>query len=258
MVVELSNLTVEFSRGGRRTPRRRALDDVTLTLDTGEVVALIGPNGAGKSTVIQCLLGLVTPTAGSALVFGQPLEPGAAAFRDIVYVPEEPQYHDYLTVEEATRYYACLNGCTPSDDVLSSVLRRLRLDASRTTLIKHCSKGTKQKVGLAQCFLRRPRLMILDEPFRGLDPEMVKEFRDAVRAMVREGVTVLMSSHILSEVQQLATRIAVLEAGRLLAIHRLEEMVSESRSLEDSVLALMAAGESRREHGHHSHGDAHE
>lgn len=241
MVIELSNLTVEFRQRGRRPSRLRALDDVTLEVEAGQVLALIGSNGAGKSTAIHSLLGLVSPTAGHARVFGRSLEPGAPEFRDILYLPEEPYYHDFLTVEEAIRYYVGLSGRAISNDDLRNVLTRLRLDTSQATLIRDCSKGTKQKVGLAQCLLREPRLLILDEPMRGLDPGTVHDFRDALHALHQLGSTILMSSHILSEVQQLATHVAVLDDGRLLSHQRLDEMVATSTTLEDAFLSIVGA-----------------
>ena len=225
-VIEWSGVTVEFRRHRLGGARHRALAALTLAVGPGEFFALIGPNGSGKTTAIHAALGLIAPASGVARVFGAVLEPGAAAFREIVDVPEEPHYHDYLTVEEAIHYYAALHGRPPSPPALTAVLDRLRLTSARDTLVSACSKGMKQKVGLAQCLLQQPRLLVLDEPMRGLDPVAVREFREVLAALHRDGVTVLMSSHVLPEVEQLATHVAVLDEGRLLSTNALGELVS--------------------------------
>jgi ABC-2 type transport system ATP-binding protein len=121
MMVDIDDLTVIYDRAWRRS-RHTALSHVSLQIAEGDGFALIGPNGAGKSTLIYCLLGLLRPTSGSARVFGDVLEPGSSLFRDIAFVPEEPHYHDYLTVEEAVRYYASLQGEVLSTGRLTAVL----------------------------------------------------------------------------------------------------------------------------------------
>ena len=224
--VQLTELTVDFRRHGVSTRTHRALNAVTLEVAAQDFFALIGPNGSGKTTAIHCVLGLLPPTSGSAHVFGARLEPGAPAFRDIVYVPEEAHYHDYLTVEEAIRYYAALHGRPVTAPALAAVLERLHLETARHTLVSACSKGMKQKVGLAQCLLQQPRLLVLDEPMRGLDPVAVREFRDVLAALHRDGVTVVMSSHVLPEVEQLATRVGILDSGSLLSVSDLDALVS--------------------------------
>ena len=225
-VVQWSGVTVDFRRHALGARSHRALDGVELTINSGDFFALIGPNGSGKTTAIHCALGLLRPTSGRALVFGQRLEPGTPGFRDVVYVPEEPHYHDYLTIEEATRYYAALHGHPVTPAALAAVLERLHLTSSRHSLIAACSKGMKQKVGLAQCLLQRPRLLVLDEPMRGLDPVAAREFRDVLASLHRDGVTVVMSSHVLPEVEQLATRVGVLASGRLLSVNALNELLT--------------------------------
>jgi ABC-type multidrug transport system ATPase subunit len=215
-MVEIEDLTVEFSRGWRQKPFT-AVDHLTLTIGEGEFCALLGPNGSGKSTTIYCALGLLRPTAGTVRVFGETLTPGCPAMRHVAYLPEEPHYHDYLTVEEAVRYYAGLYGVRPAPGAIDGVLERLDLASARSVRIASCSKGMKQKVGIAQCLLHQPRLLLLDEPMRGLDPIAVKEFREVLLDLNRRGATVVMSSHMLSEVELMATRAAVLANGRLVA-----------------------------------------
>jgi len=236
--IQFNGVTVEFGRRGLGRGRCRALDGLTLTVAPGDFLALIGPNGSGKTTAIHCALGLRQPTGGTAEVFGQRLRPGTPACRGLVYVPEEPLYHDYLTVEEVTRYYAALHGRPATDAALDEVFARLHLTSARHTRLSACSKGMKQKVGLAQCLLQRPRLLVLDEPMRGLDPVAVREFRDVLAALHADGVTVLMSSHVLPEVEQLATRVAILDSGRLLSVNDLASLIA-TRSLEDALMATL-------------------
>jgi ABC-type multidrug transport system ATPase subunit len=215
-VVDLEHLTVTFRDGWRRVTR--AVDDLTLSIREGEFFALLGPNGAGKSTTFYCMLGLLTPTSGSVRLFGRVPRPGAAIFGDVAYLPEEPHYHDYLTVEEAILYYVRLYGSLPPAKRVTEVLERLGLAAARRQRIARCSKGMKQKVGVAQCLLHEPRLLLLDEPMRGLDPVTVKEFREILRELNGRGVTVVMNSHLLAEVELVASRAAILDQGRLIAV----------------------------------------
>ena len=247
-MVEFDDLTVVFGRGW---PRRTltALEHLTLEIRAGDFFAFIGPNGAGKSTALYCMLGLLRPTSGDARVFGERLRPGCAAFRDVAYLPEEPHYHDYLTVEEAIRYYARLSGAKPSAAEMTRLLERLDLDHVRSTPVSSCSKGMKQKVGIAQCLLQEPKLLLVDEPMRGLDPVAVKDFRDVLVDLNRRGVTVVMNSHLLSEVELVATRVAILARGRLVAVDQLDALkrggAAAPRSLEDTFISLVGKGDAR-------------
>ena len=246
-MVEFDDLTVVFRHGW---PRRTltALEHLTLDIREGDFFAFIGPNGAGKSTALYCMLGLLRPTAGEVRVFGKRLAPGCAAFRDIAFLPEEPHYHDYLTVEEAIRYYARLSGSNPSAAEMTRLLDRLDLDRVRSTAVSSCSKGLKQKVGIAQCLLQQPKLVLVDEPMRGLDPVAVKDFRDVLVDLNRAGVTVVMNSHLLSEVELVATRVAILARGRLVAVDALDVLKrsggadASPRSLEDTFISLVGKG----------------
>lgn len=234
--LEWSSLSVTFGSRGARTT---AVNRVTLSLAAGEVLALIGPNGSGKTTAIRATLGLVPISDGDARVFGTRLSAGSPAFRDVVYVPEEPYYHDYLTVEEALRYYARLRGRLLTDGETTALLDRLHLGAARHTRLSACSKGMKQKLGLSQCLLGTPRLLMLDEPMRGLDPVAVREVRDIVVQAHAAGTAVLLCSHVLAEVEHLATRVAVLDSGRLLAVDAIDDLLTvDADSYEVEVTGL--------------------
>ena len=253
MIVETEELTVVFRAGwSRRT--LTALDRVNLSVREGDFFALLGPNGAGKSTALHCMLGLLRPNSGEARVFGRRLRLGCAELRDVAYLPEEPHYHDYLTVEEAVVYYARLSGLDARPQRIREVLERLDLAKVRSVRVAVCSKGMKQKVGIAHCLLQQPRLLLLDEPMRGLDPVATKDFRDALVELNRGGVTIVMNSHLLSEVELVANRAAILADGRLVAVDEVASLVGRDdaardgsrRTLEDAFLALVREG--RRAH----------
>jgi ABC-2 type transport system ATP-binding protein len=218
------DLSVHFRQGiGRGV--LRALDHLDLEIHEGDFFALLGQNGAGKSTAMYCLLGLLRPTHGRVSIFGRSPELGSDLYRGIAYLPEEPRYHDYLTVEEAVRYYGALYGGVLTEARLDDLLERLQLSRFRRLPLRKCSKGMKQKVGIAQCLTNDARVMFLDEPMRGLDPLAVKEFREILVEKNRQGVTVIMNSHILSEVEMVANRAAILDRGRVVAQDELENLL---------------------------------
>lgn len=224
MIIQAEGLTVRFSRGPFRRPFA-ALDGLDLEVREGDFFALLGQNGAGKSTAMHCFLGLLPPSSGRVQVLGHVPRPGAALFANVGYLPEEPRYHDYLTVEEAVTYYARLSGVRRPRDGAAAILERLGLTEHRSLSIRRCSKGMKQKVGIAQCVIHRPRLLFLDEPMRGLDPMTVHLFRDMLVEMNREGVTIVMNSHLLTEVELVASRVAIIDRGRLVVQDNVSKLV---------------------------------
>lgn len=229
MIVETRGLTVRFSRGPFRK-RSVAVDALDLSIREGDFFALLGPNGAGKSTAMHCMLGLLRPTAGEVRVMGAPVQWGSPILRGLAYLPEEPRYPEYLTVQEAVTYYARLSGVAASAARAADVIDRLGLGEHRRLTIRRCSKGMKQKVGIAQCLVHEPRLLFLDEPMRGLDPMTVHLFREILIDMNRKGATIVMNSHLLTEVELVANRVAVLNKGRLVAQ---EDVASLVRSEEN-------------------------
>lgn len=215
MILDATDVTVLYRRGFSREPIR-ALDGFSIQIKPGDVFGLLGPNGAGKSTAMYGFLGLIRPNRGTIQLFGEPPQPGAAVFDRIAYVPEEPHYHLYLTVEEAVTFYGSLYRQPVSSATVASAIDRVGLREFADLRMDKCSKGMKQKVGLATCLLTEPQLVFLDEPTRGLDPIMVKEFRDIVLEMNARGTTFLINSHILSEVEMVCNRVAVMDHGRVL------------------------------------------
>ena len=221
---------VEFRRGFLRG-KVRALNGLCLEVRDGDFFALVGQNGAGKSTAMYCFLGLMRPTSGKIEVMGRTPELGSRFNEGVAYLPEEPHYHLYLTVEEATRYYASLYGKRVSDKTIDEVLERLGMAQFKSLPLAKCSKGMKQKVGIAQCLIHETRLLFLDEPTRGLDPLMVREFRETLREIHQRGATIVMNSHVLSEIEMLATRVAIVDGGKVIAQDDLRNFLTTDREL---------------------------
>jgi ABC-2 type transport system ATP-binding protein len=214
-MITTTDVTVVFKRGMRRRPIK-ALDHFSVTVNPGDVFGLLGPNGAGKSTAMYVFLGLIRPKGGTVRIRGEEPVPGSALYERIAYVPEEPHYHLYLTVKEALRYYASLYKADIPAARLAEAIERVGLGEFRDLRLDRCSKGMKQKLGIATCLISRPELVFLDEPTRGLDPLIVKEFRDIILDMNRQGTTFVINSHILSEVEMVCNRVAIMNHGRVM------------------------------------------
>jgi ABC-2 type transport system ATP-binding protein len=190
----------------------RALRGVDLEVARGELFGFLGPNGAGKTTTIRCLLDLIRPDAGEIRVLGLDPQADSVAVRDhIGYLPGELNMEQGLKVEGQLRYFTDLRGNKIDWDYVRELARRLDLDL--TMPIKNLSKGNKQKVGVVQALMHRPELLLLDEPTAGLDPLMQQEVYRLLREAQAGGATVFFSSHIISEVEVLANRVAIIRAG---------------------------------------------
>lgn len=201
-----------------------ALDELDLTVEAGEVFGYLGPNGAGKSTTIGLLLGLIRPTSGAATIFGLDVQRDArAAHARLAYVPSVANLWPSLTGAEVLRFLASVHGSV--DDAYRDELIE-RFELAPDTKIRAYSHGNKQKVLLIAAFATRADLLLLDEPTTGLDPLMEGVFRDCVREARDRGQTVLLSSHILSEVEAVCDRVAMLRAGRIIEMGELDVLRS--------------------------------
>lgn len=213
--IELSDLRKQY---GRRT----ALHGLTLSVTPGTVFGLIGPNGAGKTTTLRMLVDIIRPTSGTARVLGtDPRTGGAALRRRIGYVPGELRMEGRATGRRLLDFYTSVSGPV-SPGRIDHLAERLSCDLSRP--VRTLSKGNKQKLGLIQAFMHEPPLLILDEPTSGLDPLMQREFLGLVHEARQNGQTVLLSSHVLSEIQQAADEVAVLSQGRIVAAGAVDEL----------------------------------
>ncbi len=204
-----------------------AVQDLNLRLEVGEVFGLLGPNGSGKTTTILMLLGLTEPTAGRARVLGwdptrQPLE----VKRRVGYLPDSVGFYDELTAWENLRYTAALNGL-PSAEAgrrIQEVLERMGLTEVAHRKVGTFSRGMKQRLGLADVLLKRPQVAILDEPTLGLDPEAALEFLGLIRSLKRDGLTVLLASHLLHQVQSVCDRVGLFHQGRMVLEGTVDEL----------------------------------
>jgi len=194
-----------------------ALRGVDLEVRRGEIFGFLGPNGAGKTTTIRCLLDLIRPDGGSALVLGiDPHASPVAVRARSGYLPGELHLNDNLTAERQLRFLGDMRGGTVDWEFVRRLAQRLELDLKRP--IKNLSKGNKQKVGVVQALMHRPELLLLDEPTSGLDPLMQQEVLGLVQQARAEGATVFFSSHILSEVQNVADRVAMIRHGEIVEV----------------------------------------
>lgn len=214
-VVEIRNLTKYYGKS-------RGIIDVSFDVQEGEILGFIGPNGAGKSTTIRTLLGLIYPTSGSATIFGKDcIRFGSEIRRNIGYLPSEVFYYDGMKVLELLKYSASFYG-KPDMVRIRKLAEMMDLDLGRK--IEDLSYGNKKKVGIVQGLLHNPSLIILDEPTSGLDPLMQKMFFDLIGEQNRQGATVLMSSHILPEVQKLCSRVVIIKDGRIIKVEDIATM----------------------------------
>lgn len=222
--LEINNLNYHY-KSNWTFAKKLALKNISFEISEGESFGFLGPNGAGKTTTIKCLLGLVRPTSGSIKIFGEDSKISKA--RNVLgYLPEQPYFYDHLSVQEAMVLYATLAGVAKSDQKnwIAEALSLVGLNDRMKSRMRSLSKGLTQRVAMAQAIVAKPKLLILDEPFSGLDPIGRKEFKDLIFDLKQKGTTIFMSSHILSDVEFLCDRASVLVKGELKGIFNLNEI----------------------------------
>lgn len=218
-IIESKNLTKYYGKS-------RGIIDVDLSVLEGEIFGFIGPNGAGKSTTIRILLGLIYPTSGSATIFGKDIiKYGPEIKEEVGYLPSEVFYYDDMTVIDLLKY----SGSFYKKD-RGAIERRISelagiMDLDLSKKIDDLSYGNKKKVGIIQGLLHEPKLIILDEPTGGLDPLMQQNFFNLLNEENKKGATILFSSHILSEVQKLCNRVAIIKEGRIIKVERMSDLI---------------------------------
>jgi ABC-2 type transport system ATP-binding protein len=240
--VEITNLTKDYEVGFWRKRKVRALDDLTLSIDEGQIFGFLGANGAGKTTTLKLLMRLIFPTSGSARILGHDIQ-DVRMHRRIGYLPENPYFYDYLTARELVEYCAELFGFPAAErrKRAADLLARVGLIEKRwDTQLRKFSKGMLQRVGLAQSLVNDPEIVFLDEPMSGLDPVGRREVRDLIASLRDEGKTVFMCSHILSDIEVLCDRVAILKRGRLAQTGHLDEL--RARPNDPHQMEVMATG----------------
>jgi len=226
--IEILDLEKQYMVGFWRKRPKQALHPLRLTIEEGEVFGFLGPNGAGKTTTLKLLMGLVSPTAGTARILGMEMDdPRVKA--QIGFLPEQPYFYDHLTAQELLTYYAQLSGVPAKERSrrVQEMLDRVGLTDAAGTQLRKYSKGMLQRVGLAQAILHNPKLVFLDEPMSGLDPMGRREVREMIQQMRNEGKTVFFSTHILSDAEALCDRVAIVYRGELRGVGTVANLTSE-------------------------------
>jgi ABC-2 type transport system ATP-binding protein len=213
-VIEIKNLTKNYGKS-------RGIIDVSLSVEQGEVFGFIGPNGSGKSTTIRTLLGLIHPTSGSAEIFGKSCTTNPEIRKELGYLPSEVFYYDNMRVIDLLKYSASFykKDCTKRINELAEIM-----DLDLKKKIDDLSFGNKKKVGIVQGLIHEPKLIILDEPTSGLDPLMQQKFFELIAQENKKGATVFLSSHILSEVQKMCERVALIKDGKIIKLEKMSAL----------------------------------
>jgi len=229
-----------------------AVDNVDLSIQQGEIFGILGPNGSGKSTTLKMLLGLVQPDGGSVNVLGINVQKDPVAVkRQVGYVPESSRLYEFLTGIEYLDFIGDVYGMNAEEkkERINEYLKALQLEGREGDMINGYSEGMKQKVALISAFLHRPKLLILDEPLSGLDPRSARIVKDLLHELKAQGVTTIMSTHVLEIAQALCDRIAIYYQGRLLALGTMDELRQRAMlpdsGLEDIFLKLTGTGDVR-------------
>jgi ABC-2 type transport system ATP-binding protein len=221
-VVETLGLTKQFGE-------RVAVSNVDLRVPRGAAFGYLGPNGAGKTTLIRMLLGLTSATSGSMRLLGRPVPAErAAALARVGAIVEEPRFHGHLTGRENLQVIAAARE-RAAHDRIDGALARVGLTQRADERVKRYSLGMRQRLGVARSLLADPELLILDEPTNGLDPAGIHEFRDMIRGFVAEGRTVLLSSHLLDEVEKICDEVAIVDRGQIVAQGPIDELAADAK-----------------------------
>ncbi|MGH7446266.1 MAG: ABC transporter ATP-binding protein [Longimicrobiales bacterium] len=221
-----------------------AVRNLTFGVQPGEVLGLVGPNGAGKTTTLRCLVGIIRPTSGTVRIAGHdllqdPLQAKAA----LAFVPDEPHLFPHLTLSEHLHFIGRIYGVADANERAAALIEELELADRRDALPDELSRGMKQKLAIACGLLHEPRALLLDEPLTGLDPGAIRRMKRTIRERAAQGAAVILSSHLLGLVEELCSRILVIQSGAAVAMGTLQDIIAErpglaGRGIEDVFLAL--------------------
>lgn len=246
-VIQIENLSKDYETGFWKKKKVRALDDLSLSVEGGQIFGFLGGNGAGKTTTIKILMTLLFPSAGSAKILGRDIS-DVHMHTSIGYCPENPYFYDYLTAFELMNYFGEIFGLSGAKqkDKTAELLTKVGLaEKDWNKQLRKFSKGMLQRVGLAQSLVNDPEIVFLDEPMSGLDPMGRREIRELIAELRRSGTTVFMSTHILSDVEALCDEVAILRNGKLAATGKLDDLLASGagqQSFEITASGVSAAG----------------
>ena len=240
--ISIKGLTKDFSVGMRGV-KLRAVDDLNLEVGDNEIFGLIGPNGSGKSTTIKVVLGLLDASVGECQIYGKPSHT-VAARHSVGFLPEAPYFYRYLSGRELVRFYARICGVSRGKIAkqVDEVIELVGMTEAAHRRVGTYSKGMLQRIGLAQALVHDPQLVILDEPTAGVDPLGSAAIAEIIRELKRRGKTVLLSSHLLAQIEGLCDRVAILHRGKLVREGRVDDLVQEKDAQSLVVQGLSAAG----------------
>ena len=231
MILELKNVTKLYSNG-------RGVEDISFTLTAGEILGLLGPNGSGKTTTMKAIMGLVKPSSGEITICDEDaINDHELAMAHTGALIEAPALYEYLTPEQnlklAAKFYKEVD-----DAYIEEVLKMVQMDRYKKDKTSSLSLGMKQRVGIALALISKPKLLILDEPANGLDIDGMQFVRELVKQMAENGTAVMMSSHLAHEIQQTATKVAVIKEGKLLALESMEKIIENHENVEEFFLSV--------------------
>lgn len=242
-ILEIEQLSKTYRIGFLGRPKT-ALRGVDIQIEENEIFGYLGPNGAGKTTTIKAILGLIRHNSGRIKMFGKPFSQ-IELKQNLGYLPENPYFYTYLTAEETLDFYAQLFNIPKKErrKRTTELLERVGMTKARNQVLRNFSKGMLQRIGIAQALINDPKLVILDEPMSGLDPIGRKEVRDIILDLKDEGKTIFFSSHILSDVEMICDRVAIISQGQIIQTGVLEEMLASTvKAVEIVVKGLTEAG----------------
>ncbi|WP_404448221.1 ABC transporter ATP-binding protein [Sutcliffiella horikoshii] len=230
--LEVKNLTKKI---GSKT----IVKDVSFAVEKGEIFGLLGPNGAGKTTIIRMIVNLINRSGGSVIINGHNLDSSfKSAMSEIGAIVENPEFYKYMSGYKNIKHYANMATKKITKERIQEMVNLVGLEDAIHNKVKTYSLGMRQRLGVAQALLHEPSLLILDEPTNGLDPQGIREFRDYLRLLANNGISVVVSSHLLSEMQLMCDRFAIIEKGELIHISTMNESVGTQESLREYVFEV--------------------
>jgi ABC-2 type transport system ATP-binding protein len=220
----MSQFALEVKALTKTIGKKTIVDDVSFQVERGEIFGLLGPNGAGKTTIIRMIVSLINRTGGTVLINGHDLDDSfTEAMNELGAIVENPEFYKYLSGYKNLRHYARMALSDITEERINEVTELVGLENAINDKVRTYSLGMRQRLGVAQAILHKPSILILDEPTNGLDPQGIREFRDYLRLLASQGTSVLVSSHLLSEMQLMCDRFAIIEKGKLIHISSMHD-----------------------------------
>lgn len=220
----MSQFALEVKALTKTIGKKTIVDDVSFQVERGEIFGLLGPNGAGKTTIIRMIVSLINRSGGTVLINGHDLDDSfTEAMNELGAIVENPEFYKYLSGYKNLRHYARMALSDITEERINEVTELVGLEKAINDKVRTYSLGMRQRLGVAQAILHKPSILILDEPTNGLDPQGIREFRDYLRLLASQGTSVLVSSHLLSEMQLMCDRFAIIETGKLIHISSMHD-----------------------------------